>query len=843
MPPRKASGSRQRVGQVVSPVPTTYPGLINGKGMEEDKWQACKEILEQVYKAKHGTRKLADIFRELPDKELYEDYYEAIPEPECLDNIATQLANQIYPNPELFFKQLHLVFLNAKHYNEDESLIWGDAKRLEDQIQQEWKTRAEAGIFSSPDPYHSSPVKPGRKPKRATSANPSKSSTPLPEPIKAPTPLPEPPKAVTPIPEVPTPKPVPVIVPPVVAAMTRTQSDPRPPISHVSPSPSEQYRQRNQNNDDKRIMAARDATLPRWQGPQAVLPGAANIVPGSGWFGEGAPDYERNAGGSSHWPERIKIVLNAVGSYRDPSGQRLAEVLDLIPSVADIPYLSFQHPLSFASIDAAAKGSRYPSLRDFDMEMSKLFEKGRRWFPDGSAEYGKVLVLQRLYNALTAPYPMNVPPSGVPAPSTTLFASLPAGPGNARSLHETTQELRAGAAEEEVGFGITTFRVGTKDRNFTEEARYKGMSYRVGDYVHLINPDDATRPIIGQIFKTFVPTRGFKTHHVTVCWYYRPEQTVHPADRMFYEREVFKTGHFCDHPVEDILEKISVQFFVKYIRGRPRPGEYYPGWPLYVCHSRFNDREYITVRIKNWNSCIPDDLRQTDFMSVIPFERIIDPPMVKSPFLLGVQGPGFVGEPRKAPGGGGEEDEEDEEERQQKRKERTVRPPAPLPAASYAPPPTVPGPSRLTAATPTPPIHRPAAPQSVSAFPTRTIAAIMGGPQVMEQVAIKETLPPDTARLFERDSRGQVLWFSGPPLAPGTIPIPQQQAHSVEYLTYLTKRKRGDLSPPTVRAKRVLPQNGSVKEEGEEDLSQLWWAQGQNADQIATSLQAMMDSV
>ncbi|WWD20801.1 hypothetical protein CI109_105278 [Kwoniella shandongensis] len=661
MPPRKASGSRQRVGQVVSPVPTTYPGLINGKGMEEDKWQACKEILEQVYKAKHGTRKLADIFRELPDKELYEDYYEAIPEPECLDNIATQLANQIYPNPELFFKQLHLVFLNAKHCefwfdetklttdNEDESLIWGDAKRLE-----EWKTRAEAGIFSSPDPYHSSPVKPGRKPKRATSANPSKSSTPLPEPIKAPTPLPEPPKAVTPIPEVPTPKPVPVIVPPVVAAMTRTQSDPRPPISHVSPSPSEQYRQRNQNNDDKRIMAARDATLPRWQGPQAVLPGAANIVPGSGWFGEGAPDYERNAGGSSHWPERIKIVLNAVGSYRDPS------------------------------------------LRDFDMEMSKLFEKGRRWFPDGSAEYGKVLVLQRLYNALTAPYPMNVPPSGVPAPSTTLFASLPAGPGNARSLHETTQELRAGAAEEEVGFGITTFRVGTKDRNFTEEARYKGMSYRV----------------------------------------------------------------------EDILEKISVQFFVKYIRGRPRPGEYYPGWPL----------------------C-----------------------------------PGFVGEPRKAPGGGGEEDEEDEEERQQKRKERTVRPPAPLPAASYAPPPTVPGPSRLTAATPTPPIHRPAAPQSVSAFPTRTIAAIMGGPQVMEQVAIKETLPPDTA--------------------PGTIPIPQQQAHSVEYLTYLTKRKRGDLSPPTVRAKRVLPQNGSVKEEGEEDLSQLWWAQGQNADQIATSLQAMMDSV
>jgi chromatin structure-remodeling complex subunit RSC1/2 len=42
--------------------------------------------------------------------------------------------------------------------------------------------------------------------------------------------------------------------------------------------------------------------------------------------------------------------------------------------------------------------------------------------------------------------------------------------------------------------------------------------------VHLINPDDAAKPIIGQVFKSFVPTKGYKTHHLTVCWYFRPEQ-------------------------------------------------------------------------------------------------------------------------------------------------------------------------------------------------------------------------------------------------------------------------------------------------------------------------------
>lgn len=114
------------------------------------------------------------------------------------------------------------------------------------------------------------------------------------------------------------------------------------------------------------------------------------------------------------------------------------------------------------------------------MDMAHLFEKARRFHRDGSKEYGQILVLQRLYNAVTAPYPLVLPPSGVPEPSPTLFASLPAGPGNARSLNETTLELRAGVAEGDVRLGVTTYRVGTKDRVFTDEARHKGMAFRVG---------------------------------------------------------------------------------------------------------------------------------------------------------------------------------------------------------------------------------------------------------------------------------------------------------------------------------------------------------------------------
>ncbi len=52
MPPKKGGPSRQRVTlkvQAVSPVPIVYPGKVNGKGMEETQWNACRDLLKGVY--------------------------------------------------------------------------------------------------------------------------------------------------------------------------------------------------------------------------------------------------------------------------------------------------------------------------------------------------------------------------------------------------------------------------------------------------------------------------------------------------------------------------------------------------------------------------------------------------------------------------------------------------------------------------------------------------------------------------------------------------------------------------------------------------------------------------
>ena len=61
------------------------------------------------------------------------------------------------------------------------------------------------------------------------------------------------------------------------------------------------------------------------------------------------------------------------------------------------------------------------------------------------------------------------------------------------------------SADEHEGSGAstaTTYRVPpTRDRTFVEEVNYKGWKVKSGDWVHLSNPDDPSKPIVGQVFK------------------------------------------------------------------------------------------------------------------------------------------------------------------------------------------------------------------------------------------------------------------------------------------------------------------------------------------------------
>jgi chromatin structure-remodeling complex subunit RSC1/2 len=85
--------------------------------------------------------------------------------------------------------------------------------------------------------------------------------------------------------------------------------------------------------------------------------------------------------------------------------------------------------------------------------------------------------------------------------SPNYFSSIAAGPGTAKPLN-STDPMDDGKTI------VTSSELSAEDRIFTEEVWYKGSKYAAGDWIHLANPDDPMRPIVGQIFKTWISDGG-----------------------------------------------------------------------------------------------------------------------------------------------------------------------------------------------------------------------------------------------------------------------------------------------------------------------------------------------
>lgn len=138
---------------------------------------------------------------------------------------------------------------------------------------------------------------------------------------------------------------------------------------------------------------------------------------------------------------------------------------------------------------------------------------------------------------------------------------------------------------------------------------YNGELWKVGDWVHIQNPNDATKPIVAQIYRTWQDVDG--QQWVNACWYYRPEQTVHQFEKHFYPNEVVKTGQYRDHQIEEVVDRCFVMFFTRYNRGRPRGLS--PDKEVYVCEARYNEEKHKLNKIKTWASCLPDEVREKDY--------------------------------------------------------------------------------------------------------------------------------------------------------------------------------------------------------------------------------------
>lgn len=263
---------------------------------------------------------------------------------------------------------------------------------------------------------------------------------------------------------------------------------------------------------------------------------------------------------------RIKAILKGIRKFKDPSGQLKVRHFERLPDKAAYPdyYVEIKEPIAIDIIKRKAKRKKYTSVDHFMKDMDLMFNNAKAYNHPDSQLYKDAVDLQ----------------------------------AEAHKLAE--QEKKKPDSEYQMEDGRIPLPDGIM---------HNGELWKVGDWVHIRNPNDVTKPIVAQIYRTYQDAEGQKW--INACWYYRPEQTVHQYEKHFYPNEVMKTGQYRDHRIEEVEDRCFVMFFTRYNRGRPKG--FPPDKEVYVCEARYNEEKHKLNKIKTWASCLPDEVRDKDY--------------------------------------------------------------------------------------------------------------------------------------------------------------------------------------------------------------------------------------
>ncbi|KII86364.1 hypothetical protein PLICRDRAFT_56081 [Plicaturopsis crispa FD-325 SS-3] len=78
-----------------------------------------------------STRKRCELFREVPDRKEYPDYYQLIREPIALSHLRKRATSNYYKSVSAYRDDWNLMFKNAYTYNQEGSWVYNDAEALE----------------------------------------------------------------------------------------------------------------------------------------------------------------------------------------------------------------------------------------------------------------------------------------------------------------------------------------------------------------------------------------------------------------------------------------------------------------------------------------------------------------------------------------------------------------------------------------------------------------------------------------------------------------------------------------------------------------------------------------
>ncbi|KAF3188544.1 hypothetical protein TWF225_003493 [Orbilia oligospora] len=263
---------------------------------------------------------------------------------------------------------------------------------------------------------------------------------------------------------------------------------------------------------------------------------------------------------------RIKSILKGIRKYKtDDDGPRHA-AFEKIPDPKISPeyHRAIENPIAIDTLKKKVKRRIYRTVEEFMDDVYLMFDNAIRYNEDNSQVHRDAIFLK----------------------------------AEAKKIFDLEME------KDDSSY-IDPSSKSSSDRDPVAFIEHNGDTFSIGDWIELVNPLDDKKPIVAQIFRTFKKRSDGKLG-INVCWYYRPENTVHRVNKRFYENEVAKTGQYRDHDVQDIIGRCFVMFYTKASRGRPIGSQ---GKNIYICEARYNEEKRLFNRIKTWKSCIPDEIR------------------------------------------------------------------------------------------------------------------------------------------------------------------------------------------------------------------------------------------
>ncbi|KAJ9659774.1 hypothetical protein H2201_007210 [Coniosporium apollinis] len=263
---------------------------------------------------------------------------------------------------------------------------------------------------------------------------------------------------------------------------------------------------------------------------------------------------------------RIKDIMKGIRKPRNQLNQLMVSSFERVPDKAAMPeyFTEIKQPMAMDILKRKLKRKKYQSVDQFMKDVELMFENAKQYNQDESQIYKDAVFLQK----------------------------------EARLVAEQVKK------KPDTDFVMEDGRL-----PMPNGILHNAELWKVGDWVHIQNANDLTKPIVAQIYRTWQDNDGGKW--VNACWYYRPEQTVHRFDKHFYENEVVKTGQYRDHPIEEVIDRCFVMFFTRYNKGRPR--NFPSDKEIYVCEARYNEEKLKLNKIKTWASCLPDEVREKDY--------------------------------------------------------------------------------------------------------------------------------------------------------------------------------------------------------------------------------------